>query len=249
MGKLDGKVAVVTGGNSGIGLAIARAFSVEGAQVSIFGRDAGSLEATRRELASNCLTTVGDVRSLSDLRMLIEETYDAFGAIDILVVNAGGATIESFDEVGEESFNYQSDVNFKGAFFTIQAALPRLSRGSSIILTSSSANCRAAPGMSVYGAAKAAVRSLARSLAVEFAERGIRVNVLTPGPVETPAYARTGLSASKVAEFQQSQAAQSPMGRIGQPSEIASAALFLATQSSSYMTGAELVVDGGITQI
>ena len=249
MGKLEGKVAVVTGGNSGIGLAMAREFSRQGAKVAIFGRDAETLREADTSLIGESMSIQGDVRSPNDLETLFRQTQERFGAIDIVVANAGGATMQPFLEVTEDTFDDQSDVNFKGVFFTLQKAVPLMNDGGTAIIVSSSANCRAAPGMSVYGSAKAAVRSLARTLTQELAPRNIRVNVLTPGPVMTAAYSRTGLSEDQITDFQAEQASQIPLNRIGQPDEIAAAALFLASSDSSFVAGAELVVDGGMTQV
>lgn len=249
MGKLEGKVAVVTGGNSGIGLAMAREFSRQGAKLAIFGRDAETLRKADMSLTGESMPIQGDVRSQNDLETLFRQTQERFGAIDIVVANAGGATMQPFLEVTEDTFDDQSDVNFKGVFFTLQKAAPLMNDGGAVIIVSSSANCRAVPGMSVYGSAKAAVRSLARTLTQELAPRNIRVNVLTPGPVMTAAYSRTGLSEDQITAFQTEQASQIPLNRIGQPNEIAAAALFLASSDSSFVAGAELVVDGGMTQV
>lgn len=247
--QLKDKVAVITGGNSGIGLAMAQEFARQGAKVVIFGRDSSTLASAQTSIEGECLSIQGDVRDLADLESLAQQTRAHFGPIDILVANAGGASIEPCTQVSEVSFDQQSDINFKGVFFTIQKALPVMNDGASIVMVSSSANCRAVPGMSVYGAAKAAVRSLARTLAQELAPRKIRINVLTPGPVLTPAYERTGLSAEQIAAFQAEQATQIPLGRIGEVKEMASAALFLVSDAASFVTGAELVADGGMTQI
>ena len=249
MGQLEGKVALVTGGNSGMGLAMAQEFARQGARVVIFGRDLESLRRAEETIAGECLSVAGDVRSLDALARLAKDVQDRFGSIDILVANAGGATIEPFHEVTEETFDYQSDVNFKGVFFTIQYLLPKMNDAGAIIIVSSSANSRAVPGMSVYGAAKSAVRSLARTLTLELADRKIRVNVLTPGPVATAAYERTGLSEEEIAAFQSRQSEQIPLARIGDPQEMAQAALFLASSASSFVAGAELVADGSMTQV
>lgn len=249
MGKLEGKIAVITGGNSGIGLAVAKLFSEQGAKVVIFGRDVETLREADKALAGESMFVQGDVRFQGDLGALFRQTHEHFGAIDIVVANAGGATMQPFLEVTEDTFDIQNDVNFKGVFFTLQKAVPLMNDGGGAIIVSSSANCRAVPGMSVYGSAKAAVRCLARTLAQELAPRKIRVNVLTPGPVMTAAYSRTGLSEDQITHFQAEQAEQIPLGRIGQPIEVASAALFLASPESSFVTGAELVADGGMTQI
>jgi NAD(P)-dependent dehydrogenase (short-subunit alcohol dehydrogenase family) len=249
MNRLNRKVALITGGNSGIGFAIAKAFSAHGASVAMLGRDRATLERARLDLPGPALAKSGDVSSLEDLGRFVADSVDHFGPIDIVVANAGGATIEPFEAVTEDSFDRQTSINFKGAFFTVQKAIPSMRDGGSVILVSSSANCKAVPGMSVYGAAKAAVRSVARTLTVELAPRRIRVNVLTPGPTFTPAYSRTGLPAAKIKAFQTDQKKQIPLGRIADASELANAALFLASDESSFVAGAELVADGGMTQV
>lgn len=245
--KLQGKTAIITGGNSGIGFAIAQEFSQEGANVVIFGRDRETLQSAGESLGDNVLTVQGDVRNEADLNRLVDQTNARFGGVDVVVANAGGATIEAFQDVTNESFDFQNDINFKGVFFTIQKAARIMNDGGAVVITSSSAHRQAVAGMSIYGAAKAAVVALGRTLAVELAPRHIRVNILTPGPVITPAYSRTGLSEDQIKAFQSEQASQIPLGKIGQPIELAKAALFLASSDSSYMTGAELVVDGGMT--
>lgn len=245
--KLQGKTAIITGGNSGIGLAIAEKFSQEGANVVIFGRDEETLQSAKNMLDGNALTVQGDVRNEVDLIRLVEQTKAHYGGVDVIVANAGGATIEAFQDVTNESFDFQTDINFKGVFFTIQKATAIMNDGGSVVITSSSAHLQPVPGMSIYGAAKAAVTALGRTLAIELAPRNIRVNTLTPGPVITPAYSRTGLSEEQIKAFQSEQASKIPLGRIGQPVELATAALFLASSDSSYMTGSDLVVDGGMT--
>lgn len=249
MGKLEGKVALITGGNSGIGLSIAQEFSRQGAKIVIFGRNSATLAQAENSITGEVLSVKGDIRSNKDLTGFVEKSMARYGKIDIVVANAGGAIIQPFLEVSEDAFDYQSDANFKGTFFTIQKAAPYISEGGTVIIVSSSANCRAAPGMSVYGPAKAAVRALARTLTLELAPKKIRVNVLTPGPVRTPAYHRTGLTDDQIVNLQQEQVAQIPLNRIGDAEEMATAALFLASPDSSFVAGAELVADGGMTQI
>ena len=246
--KLENKVAVITGGNSGIGLSIAREFVNQGADVVIFGRSEASLESATHEIGNGTLAVRGDVTSLTDLDRLFESTVEKFGKIDVLVVNAGVVRPAPVDQIDEGNFDYHADMNFKGAFFTVQRALPHLN-GASIILNSSIANAVGMPGMSVYGATKAAVRSLARTLTAELAPRGIRVNALSPGPIETPLWGRTGLSESELEELSAGIGAQVPLGRFGSSEEMAKAALFLASEDSSYVAGAELVADGGMTQV
>lgn len=196
--KLENKVAVITGGNSGIGLGIAREFAKQGASIVIFGRSAGSLESATAEIGNKPLAVQGDVTSVPDLDRLFESTVQKFGKIDVLVVNAGVARPAPVDQVDEDAFDFLSDINFKGAFFTVQRALPYLNDGASIILNSSVSNSIGMPGMAVYGATKAAVRSLARTLSAELLPRGIRVNTLSPGAIETPIWGRTGLQQAEL---------------------------------------------------
>ena len=247
--KLSNKIAVITGGNSGIGLGIAREFAKQGASIVIFGRNQESLESATAEIGGETLAVQGDVTSVSDLDRLFESTVQKFGKIDVLIVNAGVARPAPVDEVDEDAFDFLSDINFKGAFFTVQRALPRLNDGASIVLTSSTANSIGMPGMAVYGATKAAVRSLARTLSAELLPRGIRVNTLSPGAIETPIWGRTGLQQEELDQMASELTSQIPMGRFGTSDEMAKAALFLASDDSSYVAGAELVVDGGLTQI
>jgi NAD(P)-dependent dehydrogenase (short-subunit alcohol dehydrogenase family) len=249
MAKLAGKVAVITGGNSGIGLATAQAFIQEGAKVSIFGRNAQTLDEAAKTLGGRVIAVQGDVTNLSHLETLFTTTQSTFGGVDVLFINAGLAQFAPIDATSEELFDRIMDVDFKGAYFTIQKALPYINDGASIILTTSGANVLGMPGSSVYAASKAALRSLARTLSAELIGRGIRVNAVSPGPIETPIFGRMGLSAEQVEGFGQSMMQQVPMKRLGQPEEIAKAVLFLASSDSSYVLGTELVVDGGMTQL
>ena len=247
--KLDNKIAVITGGNSGMGLSMAREFAKQGASVAIFGRSADTLESATAEIGGDTLAVQGDVTSVADLDRLFESTVQKFGKIDVLITNAGVARPAPVDEVDEDAFDFLSDINFKGAFFTVQRALPHLNDPASIVLTSSIANRTEMPGMAVYGATKAAVRSLPRTLSAELLPRGIRVNALSPGAIETPIWGRTGLQQEELAQMASNIGSQIPIGRFGTPDEMAKAALFLASDDSSYVVGTELVADGGMTQI
>lgn len=247
--RLAGRAAVVTGGNSGIGLAIARALHREGARVAIFGRDAGTLEAAARELEPQGVAVQGDVTRLDDLERLCRRAADEFGGIDVLVVNAGVVVPAPLADTDEAAFDLTSDVNFKGAFFTVQASLPYLRTGGSVILITSGSNQVGAPTAPVYAATKAAVRSLARSFAAELVDRSIRVNALSPGFTDTPIFERSGMDGGQPDEFFVAVEAMIPMGRMGRPEEIAAAAVFLASDESSYITGAEIPVGGGLGQI
>ena len=247
--QLRNKVAVITGGNSGIGLASALRFRDEGSKVAILGRSRETLDTATAELGEAGHAVQGDVTSIADLDRLFSETAERFGKIDVLMVNAGVAKVAPVDQVSEEAFDFTTDINFKGAFFTVQRALPHLNDGASIILVSSIVNQKGFEGFSVYAATKAAVRSLARSFAAELKERSIRVNVLSPGPIETPIYGRMDMPSEAVEEFGASIAEQVPLGRFGTPDEMAGAALFLASGASSYVNGAELSADGGFSQV
>jgi NAD(P)-dependent dehydrogenase (short-subunit alcohol dehydrogenase family) len=247
--RLAGKVAVITGGNSGIGLAIARAFREHGARIAVFGRDSETLAAAERELGKNVLAVEGDAARTEDLTRLCDEAAKRFGGIDVLVVNAGIVELGTVAEVDEKMFDRTSDINFKGAFFTVRAALPHLRPGGSIILISSGSNKVGAPASPVYAATKAAVRSLARSLAADLVGRGVRVNALSPGFIDTPIFDRSRMHGGEPEEFFARLETMIPMGRLGRPEEVAAAALFLASDEASYITGIELPVSGGLGQI
>jgi NAD(P)-dependent dehydrogenase (short-subunit alcohol dehydrogenase family) len=249
MAKLTGKVAVITGGNSGIGLATAQAFIQEGAKVSIFGRNAQTLDEAAKALGEKAIAVQGDVTNQENLETLFTTTQNAFGKVDVLFINAGVAQFAPIEATTEEIFDHIMDVDLKGAYFTIQKALPYLNDGASIILTTSGSNMMGMPNTSVYAASKAALRSLARTLSAELIGRGIRVNAVSPGPIETPIYGRMGMSQEQIDGMGQSIIQQVPMRRFGKSEEVASAVLFLASSDSSYVLGTELVVDGGLTQI
>jgi len=247
MGRLDNKIALITGGNSGIGFAAARLFAAEGAQVIICGRDKQAIEVAASELGVTGLHA--DVSSLSDLDRLYAEIGKRFGHLDIVFANAGVANLIPFADVTEQQLDSMFAINVKGVFFTVQKALPLLKDGSSIVLTSSIANSRGTPLFSVYSATKAAVRSLARSLTNDLRSRNIRVNSLSPGPTETPMAGKLGVPDDKAALFAASMAPQIPVGRMGRAEEVANAALFLASDESSFITGVDLAADGGMAQI
>ncbi len=243
--KLKGKVAVITGGNSGIGLATAQEFKAQGAEVVIFGRTQKSLEDAVHTIGNGTLAVQGDVTQLADLDRLYQQTVERFGKVDILVVNAGIAKPTPIEQLDEAAFDQMSNTNFKGAFFTVQRALPHLNDGASIILVTGYNNRKGIPGYSVNSATKAALRSLARTFSAELLHRGIRVNALSPGAIETPILGKLGLSE----EILESIPETIPIKRIGTAEEMAKAALFLASKDSSYVVGAELVADGGRSQI
>jgi NAD(P)-dependent dehydrogenase (short-subunit alcohol dehydrogenase family) len=249
MGKLDSKIAIVTGGSSGIGMAIAERFIAEGSTVYITGRRQAELEAAGTQLGEKAKVVQGDVADLVSLDRLFETVRQAEGRLDVLVANAGVIASSPIETASEEHFDRMFDINVKGTYFTLQKALPLMRDGGSVILVSS---CLSAKGMaehSVYNATKAAVRSLVRTAAAELVARGIRVNTLSPGPVDTPIIEGQVGSPEAAAEFRRQAASHVPLGRIGRPEELAAAALFLASSESSFSTGTDLVVDGGMTQL
>jgi NAD(P)-dependent dehydrogenase (short-subunit alcohol dehydrogenase family) len=242
MGKLQGKVAVITGGTAGIGLAVAKLFVAEGAYVFITGRREKELYDAAKEIGDNVTGVQGDVADLADLDRLYR-TVEANGRIDIVFANAGLGEFVPLEHITEEHFDKIFDINVKGTLFTVQKALPLLNDGASIILTGSVASAKGTPAFSVYGASKAAIRNFVRGWTVELKDRGIRSNVLSPGPIATP------LTAAQPREAIAGIASTIPMGRLGEPDEVAKAALFLASDDSSFITGIELFVDGGRAQI
>jgi NAD(P)-dependent dehydrogenase (short-subunit alcohol dehydrogenase family) len=250
MTRLNGKIAVITGGSSGIGLATAKRFVEEGAHVVITGRREQELKEAAVSIAGNVTTVVGDVSRLEDLDRLYAVVKEKHGHIDILFANAGAGTIAPLEAATEAHFDQTFDVNVKGLFFTVQKALPLFKDGGSIILTSSVSNVMGLPGFSAYAASKAAVRSFARSWTLELKDRKIRVNSMSPGPIDTPALATTtGLTSEQAEQAAAQFASQVPMGRRGEPEEIANAVAFLASDESSFITGVDLAVDGGLAQV
>ena len=249
--KLKGRVAVITGGNSGIGLATAREFKANGAKVVIFGRSRQTLDQAEKILGSDVMTVQGDVRNLGDLERFFMQAGERFGKIDVLVANAGIAKFAPLDSMPESLFDELSDTLFKGVFFTVQKALPHLRDGASVILVGSGDSDKLGRvGPSVYLAAKAAVRALARSLSAELLPRRIRVNVLGPGMTDTPIITREGGPPGVTPEEVAAAITKTiPLGRRAKPEEMAKAMLFLASDDSSYCLGSELLVDGGFSQI
>lgn len=247
---LEGKVAVITGGNSGMGLATAKRFVAEGARVVITGRRQEQIDVALKEIgSSNAIGVQGDVANLEDLDRLYAVVKDKYGHIDILFANAGLGNPAPIGQITEENFDLQFDVNVKGLLFSVQKALPLMKEGGSIILNSSIAGTKGMPAFGVYAATKAAVRSFARSWTSDLKDRKIRVNTLSPGPIATPIFGKMGLTEQQAQEFGAHVVQSVPMGRMGAPEEIASAVVFLASNESSYISGIELTVDGGMAQI
>ncbi|MEH2125161.1 SDR family oxidoreductase [Nostoc sp.] len=249
MKKLEGKIALVTGGNSGIGLATAKQFVAEGAYVYITGRRQVELDAAVEAIGKNVTAVQSDVSNLADLDRLFAIIKQEQGHLDIIFANAGGGQIAPLGAITEEHFDKTFNVNVKGLLFTVQKALPLLPEGASIILNASITSIKGTPAFSVYSATKAAVRSFARNWILDLRERKIRVNAISPGVVPTPGYDHLGLNDQQLQEFVDSQASTIPLGRVGTPDEIAKAVVFLASDDSSFVNGIELFVDGGMAQI
>ena len=249
MKKLEGKVALVTGGSSGIGLATVKRFVAEGAYVFITGRRQTELDAAVKEIGENVTGVQGDVSNLADLDRLFATIEQEQGHLDVVFANAGLGDFAPLGAITEEHFDKTFNTNVKGLLFTVQKALPLLPEGASIILNASQASTIGSPTISVYAATKAAVRSFARNWMLDLKERKIRVNAISHGVVPTPAYNLLGLSDEQVQEFLDGEASVTPLGRVGTPDEIAKAVVFLACDDSSYVNGIELFVDGGLAQI
>jgi NAD(P)-dependent dehydrogenase (short-subunit alcohol dehydrogenase family) len=247
--KLEGKVAVITGGNSGIGLATARRFVAEGAHVFITGRRQAALDEAVRQVGKHVTGVPGDVSNLADLDRLFATVKQQQGRLDVLFANAGIPALAPLGEITEEHFDKVFHINVKGLLFTVQKALPLFTDSGSIILNASIVASKGLEAISVYSATKAAVRSFARCWTTDLRRRQIRVNVISPGYTETPIYNKAGLTQERVDELKVSFAAAVPLGRMGTPEEVANAAVFLASDDSSYVTGIELFVDGGMAQV
>jgi NAD(P)-dependent dehydrogenase (short-subunit alcohol dehydrogenase family) len=252
MSKLKNKVTVVTGGNSGIGFGIAEAFKNAGAVGTITARNEKTLDVAVKALGKDFIAIKGDVTNSDDLENVFKKTAEKFGKIDALVVNAGGVVdgvaMGTINEVTEESYDSYMDLNLKSAYFTVQKALPYLNDGASVILIGSSAAHRAAPGMAIYAAAKAAIISLAKGLSLDLLPRKIRVNTLSPGSIDTPVFGKL-VPQEQLEQVKQIWIDITPVGRQGLPSDIGNAAVFLASDDSAFIVGTEILSDGGMTNI
>ncbi|OUJ71125.1 SDR family oxidoreductase [Hymenobacter crusticola] len=252
MSKLKNKVAVVTGGNSGIGFGIAEALQNEGAIGTITGRNQETLNQSVQELGAGFIGIPGDVTKMEDLERIFKDTSERFGKIDTVVVNAGGVVdgspMAAIMDVTEDNYDRYMDLNLKSAYFTVQKALPYLNDGASIILIGSSAAHRAAPGMTIYGAAKAAIISLAKGLSLDLLARNIRVNALSPGSIDTPVFGKI-VPQEQLDQVKQVWKDLIPVGRMGLPAEMGKLAVFLASDDSSFIVGTEILADGGMTNI
>jgi NAD(P)-dependent dehydrogenase (short-subunit alcohol dehydrogenase family) len=249
MSRLEGKIAVITGGSSGIGLATAQRFVAEGAHVFITGRRQAELDKAVALIGRNVTAVQGDVSDLGDLDRLYATVAAAKGRIDILVANSGVVEHRQIGEVSEEHFDRTFGINARGVLFTVQKALPLMRDGGSIILVGSIAAVKGMPAHGTYSATKAAVRSFARTWTMELKDRGIRVNTLSPGPIDTPIIDSQVENSEAAAKLRSDFAAVIPLGRMGRPEELANAALFLASDESSFVAGIDLSVDGGMAQV
>jgi NAD(P)-dependent dehydrogenase (short-subunit alcohol dehydrogenase family) len=249
MNRFANKTVLVTGGNSGIGLATAAAFAKEGARVVITGRDQATLDQAREQIGGATLALKVDQGDIGAARQLAALLTEQGITLDALFVNAAVAKFGPFDGIDEALWDQTFDINVKGAYFTIQALTPLFNRGASVVLNGSINARIGMPNSSVYAASKAALISLAKTLSAELLERGVRVNVVSPGPVQTPIYGRLGLAPAQLDEMVASVIGQIPLKRFGTPDEIASAVLFLSAQESAFVVGTELIVDGGMSQL
>jgi NAD(P)-dependent dehydrogenase (short-subunit alcohol dehydrogenase family) len=250
MGKLEGKVAVITGGSSGIGLATAQRFMAEGAHVFITGRRQSELDAAVKQIGENVTGVQGDVANFADLDRLYATVKREKGRIDILFANAGVGEFAPLGQITEAHFDKTFGINVKGTLFTVQKALPLMPDGASIVMNASITSIKGTPAFGVYAASKAALWSFARTWSVDLKDRNIRINVVSPGTVITPGYkTELGMSDEQIEQLKVQTAAATPLGRAGTPDEIAKAVVFLASDDSSYINGIELFVDGGMAQI
>jgi NAD(P)-dependent dehydrogenase (short-subunit alcohol dehydrogenase family) len=248
MDRFKGKTALITGGTTGIGLATAKLFINEGARVIVTGRAAATIKSAQAELGDNAIVVRSDATSFPDMDALAAKVKETFGKLDVLFVNAGYGRFIPFEAVTEEVYDEMLNLNAKGPYFIVQKLVPLMPEGSSVVFTTSMANVKAVAPLSAYGAAKAALRSITRSLASELSPRGIRVNAVSPGPIESPILLKMGMPKEAAGQVSLQMKESVPMKRIGQPEEIAKAVAFLAIDAT-YTTGAELPVDGGWSQL
>jgi NAD(P)-dependent dehydrogenase (short-subunit alcohol dehydrogenase family) len=249
MGQLDTKTALVTGATSGIGLAVATRFVAEGAHVFLTGRRQPQLDAAVEALGDHAIGIRGDVSDLDDLDRLFAAISEHGHGLDVVFANAGGGSLATLEQLTPASFDHTFGINVRGTVFTIQKALPLLNPDASVIITGSSSASRGAPAFGAYSATKAALRQFGRVWAAELADRGVRVNTVTPGPTETPGLTGIASDPTKVQDLLDGEASRVPLGRVGQPAEIANAVLFLASDQASFITGSEMFVDGGEVQV
>jgi NAD(P)-dependent dehydrogenase (short-subunit alcohol dehydrogenase family) len=248
MKKLEGKVAIVTGATSGMGLETAKLFLEEGARVVLTGRSDEKLQAAASDLDGEFLLVKAEASNLDDSKNLIAKTVEAFGKIDVMFLNAGIFRLETVEQLTEEIFDEVHNVNVRGPLFTVREAHPHFNEGASIIFNTSVVNGKGFPAMAAYASSKAALRSITRTLAAEYGPKGVRVNAIAPGPIETPIYGKHNAPQDQINEMASSFPSMVTLGRFGQSNEISRVALFLASTDSSYITGAEIPVDGGFAQ-
>lgn len=249
MARLQGKVTVITGGNSGIGFATAKRFVEEGATVYITGRDTGRLEEAKRQLGGKVTAIKADAASPADMQAVYDRVKADHGKLDVLFLNAGVAPVAPIEATTEHLYDDLFATNVRGVFFGVQKALPLLSAGGSVVINSSTVNSKGMPGFVAYAATKAAVRSFARGMSAELAPKGVRVNCVSPGPIGTPLWNKTGLTEEQNKHAGENIAKQVPAGRFGTEREVADAVVYLASDESRYVVGADLSVDGGMGQV
>lgn len=249
MKKLENKVAIITGATSGMGLQTAKRYLEEGAKVVLTGRSQEKLDVLKSELKGDYLLVKAEASSVAASEQLIKTTVDTFGKIDVLFLNAGIFRVETIDGLTEEIFDEVHNINVRGPLFTVKAAYNDLNEGASIIFNTSIVNVKGFAGMAAYASSKAALRSLTRTLASEFGPKGIRVNAIAPGPIDTPIYGKHNVPQESIDEMASGFPSMVSLGRFGNADEVATTALFLASSDSSYITGAEIPVDGGLAQV
>jgi len=249
MSRLDGKIAVITGGSAGMGLATAKLFVEAGAKVILTGRDQATLDAAVRSIGHDVEAFRGDISKVANLEALRAHIEKQYGRVDVLFANAGTAKPGPFEQVTEDDFDFGVDTNLKGTFFTVQKLVPLMTAGGAVVLNTSIQGSKGWPGFAVYAATKAAIRSLARTLTAELAPKGIRVNAVAPGLIDTDLIRKVGLSDEAIEQINAQAHAQIPLGRSGSAEEVARTVLFLASDDAAYVTGVELAVDGGWTQV